>query len=53
MNKLPKTKLMLYNGALLWNSLPQEVRSLQLFSQFKKATNDYYTNNNDSHTAIL
>ena len=44
-----------YNGALLWNSLPQEVLSLSHFSQFKKATNDYYTNiyNIGSHTAIL
>ena len=44
-----------YNGALLWNSLPHEVRSLLLFSQFKKAANDYYTNvyDIDSHTAIL
>ena len=32
-----------YNGALLWNSLPQEVRETQFFSQFKKATEDYFT----------
>ena len=31
-----------YDGALLWNSLPEEIRSLTLFSQFKKAINDYY-----------
>ena len=44
-----------YNGALLWNSLPQEVRNIQFFSQFKKATEDYFTNVNniDSLTAIL
>ena len=44
-----------YNGALLWNSLPQEVRNTQFFSQFKKATEDCFTNVNniDSLTAIL
>ena len=31
-----------YDGALLWNSLPEEMRSPTLFSQFKKAINDYY-----------
>lgn len=31
-----------YSGALLWNSFPEEMRSLTLFSQFKRATNDYY-----------
>ena len=31
-----------YNGALLWNSLPEEMRNLTVFPQFKKATNDYY-----------
>ena len=30
-----------YDGALLWNSLPEEIRSLTVFPQFKKATNDY------------
>ena len=43
-----------YNGALLWNSFPEEIRNLTLFPQFKKATNDYFTNlYNDSLTAIL
>ena len=44
-----------YDSALLWNSLPEEIRSLTLFSQFKKAINDYYAyyNDNDSHTAIM
>ena len=44
-----------YDGALLWNSFPEEIRSLTLFSQFKKAINDYYAyyNDNDSHTAIM
>ena len=31
-----------YDGALLWNSSPEEMRSLTVFPQFKKATNDYY-----------
>ena len=31
-----------YDGALLWNSLPEEIRSLTLFPHFKKAINDYY-----------
>ena len=30
-----------YGGAVLWNSLPEEVRSLTVFPQFKKAINDY------------
>ena len=45
---------MLYSGALLWNSLPQEVRSLSLFFA-KKLQNDYYTSvySIDSRAAIL
>ena len=31
-----------YDRVLLWNSLPEEIRSLAVFSQFKKAINDYY-----------
>ena len=31
-----------YDGALLWNTLPDEIRSLTLFSQFQKAISDYY-----------
>ena len=31
-----------YDGALLWNSLPEKIRSLTVFPQFKKAINDYY-----------
>ena len=31
-----------YDGALLWNSLPEEIRSLTVFPHFKKAINDYY-----------
>ena len=47
-----------YDGALLWNSLPKEIRSLTVFqkSQFKKAINDRYAYihiDSDSHTAIL
>ena len=30
------------DGALLWNRLPEEIRSLTLFPHFKKAINDYY-----------
>ena len=29
-----------YDGALLWNRLPEEIRSLTVFPQFKKAIND-------------
>ena len=29
-----------YDGALLWNSLPEEIRSLTVFPHFKKALND-------------
>ena len=28
-----------YSGAYLWNSLPQDIRKLQTFPQFKKAVN--------------
>ena len=31
-----------YDGALLWNRLPEEIHSLTLFPHFKKAVNDYY-----------
>ena len=46
--KLPKPRTnylkrsISYDGALLWNSLPEEIRSLTVFPQFKKAINDYY-----------
>jgi hypothetical protein len=31
-----------YSGALLWNSLPQEIRKLQTQAKFKKAVNKYF-----------
>jgi hypothetical protein len=31
-----------YSGALLWNSLPQEIRNLQTQAKFKKAVNKYF-----------
>ena len=31
-----------YSGALLWNSLPQEIRKLQTQDKFKKALNKYF-----------
>ncbi len=31
-----------YSGALLWNSLPENIRTLQSFAQFRKAVNKYY-----------
>ena len=33
-----------YSGALLWNSLPQDIRKLQSFAQFRKAVAEYYSN---------
>ncbi len=30
-----------YSGAILWNSLPQDIRKLQSFAQFKKAIAEY------------
>ena len=33
-----------YRGALLWNSLPQDIRKLQSFAQFRKAIAEYYSN---------
>jgi hypothetical protein len=31
-----------YSGAALWNSLPQDIRKLQSFAQFRKAIAEYY-----------
>ena len=31
-----------YSGALLWNSLPQEIRKLQTQAKFKKAVSKYF-----------
>ena len=36
-----------YSGAYLWNSLPQDIRKLQTFPQFKKAVNKYYNNSSE------
>ena len=43
-NKLFKTKLLLYSGALLWNSLPEDIRKLQSFAQYRNAIAEYYSN---------
>ena len=42
-----------YSGALLWNSLPQEIRMLQTQAKFKEAVNKYYNEQTSPHTAIL
>ena len=31
-----------YSGVVLWNSLPENIRMLQSFAQFRKAVNNYY-----------
>ena len=31
-----------YSGVVLWNSLPENIRMLQSFAQFRKAVNKYY-----------
>jgi hypothetical protein len=36
-----------YSGAYLWNSLPQDIRKLQIFPQFKKAVDKYYNNSSE------
>ena len=41
------------SGALLWNSLPQEIRMLQTQAKFKEAVNKYYNEQTSPHTAIL
>jgi hypothetical protein len=33
-----------YSGAVLFNSLPQDIRKCQSLPQFKKAINKYYDN---------
>ena len=35
-----------YSGALLWNSLPENIGKLQSFAQFRKAIDKYYSNLN-------
>ena len=34
-----------YSGAVLFNSLPQDIRTCQSLPQFKKAINKYYHDN--------
>ncbi len=36
-----------YSGALLWNSLAENIRTLQSFAQFWKAVNKYYNSLNE------
>ena len=42
-----------YSGALLWNSLPREIRMLQTQAKLKEAVNKYYNEQTSPHTAIL
>ena len=42
-----------YSGALLWNSLPQEIRMLQTQAKFKEAVNKYYNNNNNNNNKFF
>jgi hypothetical protein len=50
---LPKTRTtylkrsFCHSGAYLWNSLPQDIRKLQTFPQFKTAVNKYYNNSSE------
>ena len=39
-----KKKSFCYRGAVLFNSLPQDIRKCQSLPQFKKAINKYYDN---------
>ena len=41
-----------YNGALLWNSLPENIRAIKSIRQFKKNIN-HALKASDSHSAIL
>ena len=41
-----------YNGALLWNSLPENIRAIRSIGQFKKEINRALETF-DSHSAIL
>ena len=41
-----------YNGALLWNSLPENITAIRSIGQFKKKIN-YALKVSDSHSAIL
>jgi hypothetical protein len=48
---LPRTNYLkrsfFFAGAYLWNSLPQDIRKLQTFPQFKKAVGEYYNNSSE------
>ena len=41
-----------YSGALLWNSLPENIRAIRSIRQFKKQIN-HALKISDSHSAIL
>ena len=41
-----------YSGALLWNSLPENIRAIRSIGQFKKKIN-HALKASDSHSAIL
>ena len=41
-----------YSGALLWNSLPENIRAIRSIGQFKKKIN-HALEASDSHSAIL
>ena len=41
-----------YSGALLWNSLPENIRAIRSIRQFKKEIN-HSLKASDSHSAIL
>jgi hypothetical protein len=55
---LPKTRTtylkrsFCHSGAYLWNSLPQDIRKLQTFPQFKTAINKYYNNSSELPTSF-
>ena len=36
-----------YSGALLWNNIPKNIRTLQSFAQFRNAVNKYYNSLNE------
>ena len=38
-----------YSGAMLWNSLPQNIRKLESFVQFRRAVEEYYSSGEFPH----